>query len=145
MIQREKGLFVVFAFASVIAVAGFEGPAEQMINYFSTMNEIYKLNTSNLKTIFQYAQTVLPSWLTGFRTKVKNFQIQDLQQFDMFVAFLKGSNGTVEKAVGIYNSWIFDVTKKLAIPLLQKNLNSCFESLNKKETFQCFSEGFHFR
>ena len=83
----ESFPFIVLAFASVMVEASFKEASEQMINHILTVNGISKLNTSNLKNVFQYAQTVLPSWLTGFRAKVKNFQIQPLGLTYVIYAF----------------------------------------------------------
>ena len=78
MIQREKDSLIVLSFASVMAEAGFNEAAEDMINHFSSMDKIFELNDYNLKLIFKHAKVLLPSWLTSFRSKVRKVQIQDI-------------------------------------------------------------------
>ena len=71
MIQRETDSLIVLSFASVMAEAGFYEAAEDMMNHFSSMDKIFELNDYNLKLIFKHAKVLLPSWLTGFRLKIR--------------------------------------------------------------------------
>ena len=70
---------------------------------------------------------------------------KDIQDFDLFLGVLIGSDGHINHAVAIFNKWIFDSNEKSAIPLCQEGLNYCVSSKNKKVKFIGFKRGFFFR
>ena len=67
------------------------------------------------------------------------------KKYDLFVSIIKGSDNIANHAIGIYNGWIFDANKKVAIPLCQEGLNYCVSKQDAKDKFVLFTCGFYFR
>ena len=70
---------------------------------------------------------------------------EDIDQFDLFLGVLKGSDGQVNHAVGIFNNWIFDSNEDHAIPLSQEGLDYCVSTPTLRNKFVGFNDGFYFR
>ena len=49
----------------------------------------------------------------------------DINQYDIFVAGIVGTDGVAYHAIAIYNNWVFDANEKIALPLCKEALDYC--------------------
>ena len=68
-----------------------------------------------------------------------------MDQYDLFVSIIKGSDDINNHAIGIYNNWIFDSNESVAIPLCQEGLNYCASTKGVGNQFVSFTGGFFFQ
>ena len=87
----------------------------------------------------------MPTWLQCVAKRIKDIEWTEIKQYDLFIGVLKGSDGHVNHAIGIFNNWIFDSNEKCAIPLCQEGLNYCVSTVDEKVKFLAFNDGFYFR
>ena len=69
---------------------------------------------------------------------------EDIEDYDLFLGVLKGSDGEVNHAVGIFNNWIFDGNEDIAIPLSKEGLDYCISTPTIQHEFVKFNDGFFF-
>ena len=142
----EDDLCVPKAFASIVHNVGFVNEAGQIDNRFNDKKYCFTKKDSNLSAVYRYGMEILPNWLQLFRKSVKKVKWdEDIKQFDLFVGVLKGSDGQVNHAVGIFNNWIFDSNEDCAIPLSQEGLDYCVSTPTIRNNFVGFNDGFYFR
>ena len=60
----------------------------------------------------------------------------------MFIGILQGIDGEKNHVIGIFNNWIFDNNKTLAIPLCQEYLNYCCSTKHVNSELVRFQDGF---
>ena len=68
-----------------------------------------------------------------------------LDQLDLFVGTMEGSDGEINHAIGIYNGWIFDSNEEIAIPLCNAGLDYCVSAPGLKVEFLEFKRAFVFK
>ena len=78
-----------------------------------------------MRAIHKFGKQVLLKWLQCTARFIKRLECKDLNQYDIFVSIIKGSDNIADHAIDIYNDWIFDGNKKVVIPLFQGGLNYC--------------------
>ena len=134
------------AFASVLHYVGFCAAAKEINDKFYNREYCYGIKDTNFKAISNFAVQVLPSWLQIRSKNINEFNWQlDLDQFDIFVAGLVGTDGIANHAIAIYNNWIFDGNEKIAIPLCKEGLDYCVSTVESSIKFVSFTGGFYFR
>ena len=139
-------LCVSKSFASILHHVGFIAEAKLIDTKFQQKIDCFSDDDCNLCAIYKYASKLLPSWMQCTAKGIKNFDWdKDIQDFDLFLGVLIGSDGHINHAVAIFNKWIFDSNEKSAIPLCQEGLNYCVSSKNEKVEFLGFKRGFFFR
>ena len=145
--QRSgEDLCVPKAFASMLHNVGFVKESELINNRFNDKKYCFTVRDNNLTAVYRYSMDILPNWLQLSRKFIKRMKWdEDIKQFDLFVGVLKGSDGQVNHAVGIFNNWIFDSNKDCAIPLSQKGLDYCVSTPTTRNKFIEFNDGFLFR
>ena len=144
--RRGDDLCVPKAFASIVHNVGFVKKAEQIDNRFNDKKYCFTKRNPNLIAVYRYSMEILPNWLQLSRKSIKKVKWdEDINQFDLFLGVLKGSDGQVNHAVGIFNNWIFDSNKDCAIPLSQEGLDYCVSTPTIRNKFIEFNDGFYFR
>ena len=124
---------------------GFVKEAEQIDNRFNEKKYCFTKKDSNLIAVYRYSMEILPNWLQMSRKSIKKVKWdEDIKQFDLFLGVLKGSDGQVNHAVGIFNNWIFDSNEDFAIPLSQEGLDYCVSTPTIRNKFIGFNDGFYF-
>ena len=112
--EENMDLCIPKAFASVLHYVGFCAAAKEINDKFHSREYCYGIKDTNFKAISSFAVQVLPSWLQIRSKNINEFNWQlDLDQFDIFVAGLVGTDGIANHAIAIYNNWIFDGNEKL--------------------------------
>ena len=69
----------------------------------------------------------------------------DINQYDIFVAGVVGTDGVANHAIAIYNNWVFDANEKIALPLCKEALDYCVSTKDQKFEFVKFTSGFYYR
>ena len=145
--QEDKAdLCIPKAFASVLHYVGFEKVAKDINDNFHSRKDCYSSEDPNFKALYDFGKESLPGWLqckSNFISEI-DWQI-DLEQFDIFLGGLIGSDGEANHAVAIYNNWIFDANEKIAIPLCKEGLDYCVSTIDSMNEFISFTGGFYFR
>ena len=125
---------------------GFVKEAEEIDNRFNDKKYCFTKRDNNLTAVYKYGMEILPKWLQLSRKNIKNFRWnEDIKQFDLFLGVLKGSDGQVNHAVGIFNNWIFDSNEDCAIPLSQEGLDYCVSTPTMRNKFVGCNNGLYFR
>ena len=143
---KEDDLCIIKAFASVLHHVGFISEAKELNDKFNHKMYSFTNKDYNLQAIYHYLMKLLPYWLQVTRRGVKDMKWdEDIQNYDLFLGVLKGSDGQVNHAVGIFNNWIFDGNEDIAIPLSKEGLDYCVSTPKTKVEFLKFNDVFLFR
>ena len=138
-------LFIPKAFASVLDYAGFYEVAKEVNSKFNDHKYCYSQKDPNYQSIYKFGMSVLPKWLQCSSKNIWKVRWKDIKQFDIFVGGLLGTDSIANHAIAIYNNWIFDGNKKVAIPPCQEGLDYCVSTKYFKCKFVKFTGGFYLR
>ena len=135
------------ALVSMLHYMNLINEAEQLHKLFCIDQDCFIDGVANLKDVSHKAIDVLSTSLQCHKiTRNSKFNWEtDIQKNDMIIAVLEGSDGQVNHAVGICNSYIFDANEESAIPLCKEGLDYCVSSPVEKLQFIRFARGFYFR
>lgn len=140
-----QDLCIPKAFASILHTAGFVDHVQCIETKCFNKESCFDKKKPNMKAIHEYGQEILPTWLQCTAKFIQKKKCQEVEQYDLFVAIIKGSDNVANHAIGIYNGWIFDANEDVAIPLCQEGLNYCVSTEDERNEFVSFTSGFFFR
>ena len=134
------------AFASVLHYAGYTEIASNINGKFFSKKEVYVCSEPNYTAILAFATPKLPKWLQLCRKRIDKMRWDtDINQYDIFVAGVVGTDGVANHAIAIYNNWVFDANEKIALPLCKEALDYCVSTKDQKFEFVKFTSGFYYR
>ena len=97
--------------------------AEDVNNSFNSRKYCYSSKDPNFKAIYDFDREVLPRWLQCRSNHIQNVDwLIHLDQFDIFLGELVGTDGIENHSVAIYNNWIFDANEKNLFHCAKKDL-----------------------
>ena len=106
--------------------AGYTEIASNINGKFFSKKEVYVCSEPNYTAILAYATPRLPKWLQLCRKRIDKMRWDtDINQYDIFVAGVVGTDGVGNHAIAIYNNWVFDANEKIALLLCKEALDYC--------------------
>jgi hypothetical protein len=140
-VQSEgEDLCVSKSLASVFYVIGFVDQAVS-INHYGE-RELSGGTVDAIRKVGQYAETLLPKWITRKvlkRPHMLDWQLlQEKMKNTIVLGVLNESDGNGSHAVTIHGGYVYDANEEVAIPLCKEALDYCCSTSTVKNKFVSF-------